>query len=43
MGGNKEIWDNIKIRNMGSIGHILRHDTIIPTLIEGYVEGKKQR
>ena len=43
MGGEREIWNCIKRRRVELVGHILRHDSIVRTVIEGYIEGKRNR
>ena len=39
----KELLREIKIRQIKYFGHIKRHDTLLKTLLEGKIEGKRAR
>ena len=39
----KRLWNNIKQRKLKYAGHILRHDSIQKTLLEGKINGKPGR
>ena len=39
----KELLREIKIRQIKYFGHIKRHDTLLKTLLEGKVKGKRAR
>lgn len=43
LGMKKELLKEIKIRQMQYSGHIKRHDTILKTILEEKVEGKRAR
>jgi len=37
----KEIMDILRSRQMRWIGHIWRHDSLLKTMLEGQIQGKK--
>lgn len=43
IGEGRELWKSIRKRRMELVGHILRHNSIVRTIMEGYVEGGRYR
>ena len=39
----RSVWENIVKRRVQLIGHIMHHENLIKSIIEGYIEGKRGR